>query len=161
VKAVLRKIKFFAGIFFQLLLVAAVFLVGWGMSFTSIDLGKAKTTTGVITSTTIQQNKRSRAIPGQLDLVIPFDSADAGFWIYLSSQNYADLLSLTVGRSTIFHSSRPGLNGYYTACRVECSGKIIYSKSEYEKKEKLAGRFIVLPGVKISTIAAKSLRLIL
>jgi hypothetical protein len=131
------NIKFFSGIFFQLSLTAAVFIIK-----------TANKTEGVISAVRLQQNRGSKAISGQMDLVIYLENQSGGFWIYRQSQNYANIIDkLPVGDSaTIYHDDRISSNGYYTAYQAETKNIIVYSRTEYEKKEKLGGRFVVLPG---------------
>ena len=146
-KPILRNIGFWIGIFLQTLLVLAVFSVGWGMSFTSIDLNTTAKTTGTVVSANPEQTRGSKSIHGQMTLVIRLDNVENGFWIYRASQNYSGLVAALPlgGEVTIYHNGRPDGNGF-TAYEVKNSQGIIYSISEYEKKEKLAGRFIALPG---------------
>jgi len=147
VKPVLRKIGFWIGVFLQTLIVVAVFWIGWGMSFTSINLNTAAKTTGAVVSARPEQSRQSKAASGLKPLVIRLDNDETGFWVYRASQNYSGIIAaLPLGSEvTIYHSGMPDADGY-TAYEVKNSQGIIYSISEYENKEKLAGRFVALPG---------------
>ncbi|MBB3057905.1 hypothetical protein [Mucilaginibacter gotjawali] len=146
-KPVLRKIGFWIGIFLQTLIIAGIFLIGWGMSFTAIDLNKAAKTTGTIVSARPEQSRQSKTVSGFKPLIIRLDNDGTGYWLYRASQNYSGIIAaLPLGsRVTIYRSNVPDADGY-TAYQVNNSQGIIYSISEYEDKEKLAGRFIALPG---------------
>ncbi|MES2108405.1 MAG: hypothetical protein V4577_06655 [Bacteroidota bacterium] len=143
-----KKIKFFAGVFFQFLLIVAVFIVGYGMSFTSVDLSRSSVITGKVISVKIRQSKDSKALPGRNDLIIYLDGQNNGFWIYRASQNYSDLSSaLIIGQPLkLYYQAGVGSNDYFTTYQLETGNGIIYSKDEYERKEKMTGRFIALPG---------------
>jgi hypothetical protein len=146
-KPVMSNIKFYFGIFCSFLLTVAVFLVGWGMSFSSVNLNNVSNAKGTITFVELEQNKGSKAYPGQMNLVIYVDNRKPGFWLYRASQNYSDLISaLHVDDNvTVYYDENGGANGYMIY-QLGNSKEVIYSKEEYEKKEKFAGRFIALPG---------------
>jgi len=137
-KPVVRKIKLFIGLFVWSLILIAVFIVSYGMSFTTIDLNKVDKLSGNI----ISADTHSK------DLVIFVDGEKKGFWIYRASHDYSDIISsLSAGTPVkLYYKARAGSNGYFTAYQLETSNAVIYSKDEYERKEKLAGRFIGLPG---------------
>jgi len=147
-KRVLQNLKFIIGTVLWILIIAAMFLVGWGMGFTSVDLSKANSKTGVVRSAIIQQSTGSKALPGQTDLIIYLDNEDNGFWIYRASHDYNDISSrLAKGTQiTIYYTYLTVSGGYYPAYQIQANNAVIYSKDEYNRKEQLAGRFLVLPG---------------
>ncbi len=147
-KRVLQNLKFIIGAVLWVFIMVAMFLVGWGMSFTSVDLSKASLKSGAIKSAIIQHSTGSKALPGQTDLIIYLDGEDNGFWIYRASHDYNDLYSkLAKGtRITIYYTDLTVSGGYYPAYQIQANNAVIYSKDEYNHKEQLAGRLIVLPG---------------
>lgn len=141
------NVKFYFGIGCWFLITIAVFLVGWGMSFTSVDLSTAPKTIGLISSVSVKPTSAGRA--GNVNaLVFQVDNDPAGYWIYRASRNYSSISdSLPIGTEvTIYHSNKIQSNGLYTVYQLEDKSHVVYSKDEYEGKEKLGGRLIVLPG---------------
>ena len=124
-----NNIKFFTGVFFQLLLFFAVFLVGWGMSFTNIYLNKKSIAIGNISSISIQQNRGSRSIPGQMDLIFYLTNEPKGFWIYRQSGDYINIVhKIRIGDTVkIYYDQFVGSNNYYTTFQVENSKGIVYA----------------------------------
>ncbi|EHQ28641.1 hypothetical protein [Mucilaginibacter paludis] len=140
-------IRFYAGIILWLLITFAVFLVGWGMSFTSIDLSTAPKTTGVISSAVVKLTDAGKA-GGINSFVFQVNDLPDGYWLYRANGDYSSLYnSLKTGtKVTIYHSKTIQSNGLYTVYQLQDGDHVDYSKDEYEGKEKWAGRLIALPG---------------
>lgn len=141
------NVKFYFGIVCWFLITIAMFLVGWGMSFTSVDLSMAPKTIGLVSSISIKPTSAGRA--GNVNaLVFQVDYDPAGYWIYRASGSYSNISdSIPVGtKVTIYHNGNIQSNGLYTVYQLEDKSHVVYSKDEYERREKLGGRLIVLPG---------------
>ena len=149
-----RQAKFAIGIILWFFIIVAMFIVGWSMSFTSIDLNNVPRLLGIVSTTNIQQNTGTKAPVGQMALVIYIDNEQNGLWLYRASQNYEDITSqVTKGTTiTVSHSERLGSNNYYTIYEIQKNKRVVYSKDEYTRKEKLAGRLVVFPGALILLI---------
>jgi len=147
------NIKFYVGVVLWLLIIFAVFLVGWGMSFTNVNLATSPKTIGIISFTGAKATSAGRAGMAN-SFVIRLVNDPNGYWIYRASGNYSDLYqSLTPETDvTIFHSANIGSNGLYTVYQLQHGNHIDYSKDEYEGKEKWAGRLIALPGAMLLLI---------
>jgi uncharacterized membrane protein len=140
-------IKFIVGVVLWLLIVGAMFVIGWSMSTTHVQLDKCPKTFGVVTSlgTKTIVAGRSGNITG---FVFGLTDKKTPYWIYRSNGDYSSLFALIeLGKSVVvYHSQKRESNGFYTVYQVESRNGIAYSKSEFESKEKLAGRLLVLPG---------------
>jgi hypothetical protein len=116
------------------------------MSFTSIDLVTAPKTTGIISSARVRYTNPGRTGKSK-SFVLQVNNDPDGYWIYRASGNYADIYnSLKTGTRVTFYHSKSLSDGLYTVYQVQDGSKIVYAKGEYEGKEKLGGRLIVLPG---------------
>jgi hypothetical protein len=116
------------------------------MTFTSMDLTDQHRLAGTITAITTQQTKGSKPIPGSKDLMLQVDSNDTEYLIYRSSQDYADVLSnVKVGnKATIYYGEHREAYNDFIAYQLEINNRVIYSKDEYEKRERSAGRFVAI-----------------
>lgn len=137
----ISNLLYYLKIFFGLLVTFAVFIISWGMAFTNINLKTSPKSTGIITSTSIKAGGKSGAF------VFTINNNPFGYWIYRASGDYTNLFNtLKPGNEvTIIHSNIDS-HGLHIVYQVQKGDVILYSKQEYEGKEKLAGRFIVLPG---------------
>ena len=145
--SVWSNVKFYGGTILWLLIVVAMFVIGWGMSFTSVDLATAPKTTGIISSAGTKLTNAGRA--GRVNsFVFQINDDPVGYWIYRANGNYSNLYnSIKVGMEVnIYHGNTISSNGLYTVYQLQDGSHVDYSKDEYEGKEKLAGRLIVLPG---------------
>jgi hypothetical protein len=141
------NVKFYVGVVVWILIISATFMVGWGMSFTSIDLTTASKTTGIISSAGIKLTDAGKAGSAN-SFVFQVNNDPSRYWIYRANGNYSNLSnSLKSGTEvTIYHSDAIQSNGFYTVYQLQDGSNIDYAKDEYEGKEKWAGRLIVLPG---------------
>ena len=142
--------KFWIGIVLWFFIVVGMIAVGWSMSTTNISLDSSAKTTGTVSVAGVKPVPAGRA--GNLPaFVIQLGGNDDGYWIYRANRNYQPIIAAVKSGSqvTIYHDSHMGSNGYYEAYQLECNSAIIYSKDEYERKEKSGGRFLVLPGAVI------------
>jgi hypothetical protein len=140
------NVKFYAVMVVWLLIIFAMFLVSWGMSFTHIDLATAPKTTGVISLARVGLSDAGKSVRNSF--IFEVDNNPTGYWIYRAGGDYSNLInSLSVGtKVTVYHSGTIDSNGLYTAYQVQDGEHIDYATAEYEGKEKWAGRLIGLPG---------------
>jgi hypothetical protein len=142
----MTKLKFSLGIILQLILILIIFTFGWSMCTTNIALNKTAKTTGYVSfaSTKTVVNGHSGYFTGFL---VEMKHNLDGYWLYRSNGNYDTFFEAIKPLSaiTIYHSTTPQSNGYFAIYQLQKGGSIIYSKEEYERKEKLFGFLIVIP----------------
>lgn len=145
-KSLFKTISFYTGMFIWILISIAVLGISWSMSTTNIVLDKTPKTRDTVLSLGRQATSTSRGSVNSF--VITLKNERTGYWIYRSDGDYQPFInSIQIGSVvTVYHSPMPESNGYYSVYQLQNESGMIYSKEEYERKEKLAGRFIGIPG---------------
>jgi ribosomal protein L21E len=128
---------------FVLFLSTVTLLVGIGMSSTHIDLNRAEHSTGEVTSMEETRNKNGRS-----NLTLRIQGDEHRYSLYRFSQEYEPLMEkLSMGGVvTIYYNPSNSTSMNYEVYQVKTSRGVVYSKSEHENREQIAGRYIAIPG---------------
>lgn len=139
----LQMFKFVLQCIFVLFLSTATLLVGIGMSSTHIDLNSAEHSTGEVTSMEETPNKNGRS-----NLTLRIQGDEHRYSLYRFSQEYKSLIEkLSIGGVvTIYYNASNSTSMNYEVYQIKTSRGVVYSKSELEHREQLAGRYIAIPG---------------
>ncbi len=126
-----------------LFLATATLIVGISMSLTNIDLNKAGKATGTVSSAELTPNKNNGS-----NLTIKLLGDEREYSLYRSSQEYQSIRALlhTGTPITIYYSQSRTLSVNYEIYQINTAIGIAYSKEEHERRERIAGRFIAVPG---------------
>jgi len=136
--------------FAVLFLFAATFFVGLTMSWTNIDLAREGRSTGIVSSAELTSNKNGRS-----NLTIRLKDDSNKYSLYRFSQAYQPIIDMLKNgdQVTIFHNKAGSASMNYEIYQINTPKGVAYSKTEHESRERMAGRYIALPGSLIILIA--------
>lgn|GEM_PF-3396337 len=139
----LQMLKLVLQAFAVLFLFAATFFVGLTMSWTNIDLAREGRSTGIVSSAELTGNKNGRS-----NLTIRLKGDSNKYSLYRFSQEYQPIIDrLNNGdQVTIFHNKFGSASMNYEIYQINTAKGVVYSKTEHESRERMAGRYIAIPG---------------
>jgi len=139
----LQMFKLFFQFIFVLFLSTATLLVGTGMGSTHIDLSRAKHIKGKVTSMEKTTNKNGRS-----NLTLRIQGDERRYSLYRFSQEYQPLINKIGigGLVTIYYNASSSTSMNYEVYQIATLRGVVYSKSEFEHREHLAGKYIAIPG---------------
>ncbi|WP_295772358.1 hypothetical protein [uncultured Mucilaginibacter sp.] len=85
---------------------------------------------------------------GRSNLTLRIQGDEHRYSLYRFSQEYKPLMEkLSIGDAvTIYYNASNSTSMNYEVYQINTSRGVVYSKSEHENREQLAGRYIAIPG---------------